>query len=50
PNPDLTPDASQMLIPPASDPILRFLPSSLLKHGKRAKAECIISRTLLYIH
>ncbi|KAG1847551.1 hypothetical protein DFJ58DRAFT_730159 [Suillus subalutaceus] len=28
-----TPDTSQMLIPPASDPILRFLPSSLLNHG-----------------
>ncbi|KAG1863723.1 hypothetical protein F4604DRAFT_1784639 [Suillus subluteus] len=28
-----TPDISQMLIPPASDPILRFLPSSLLNHG-----------------
>lgn len=44
------PDASQMLIPPASDPLLHFLASSLLHHGKRAKAERIVSRTLLYIH
>lgn len=45
-----TPDASQMLIPPVSDPLLHFLASSLLNHGKRARAERIVSRTLLYIH
>ncbi|KAG1780429.1 ribosomal protein S7 domain-containing protein [Suillus placidus] len=39
-----------MLIPPASDPLLHFLASSLLNHGKRARAERIVSRTLLYIH
>ncbi|KAG2755815.1 ribosomal protein S7 [Suillus brevipes Sb2] len=38
-----------MLIPPASDPLLHFLASSLLNHGKRARAERIVSRTLLYI-
>ncbi|OAX39135.1 ribosomal protein S7 [Rhizopogon vinicolor AM-OR11-026] len=39
-----------MLIPPASDPLLHFLASSLQRHGQRAKAERIVSRTLLYIH
>ncbi|KAJ8583217.1 ribosomal protein S7 [Rhizopogon salebrosus TDB-379] len=39
-----------MHIPPASDPLLHFLASSLQHHGKRAKAERIVSRTLLYIH
>ncbi|KAG1753176.1 ribosomal protein S7 domain-containing protein [Suillus lakei] len=48
--PTPTPDPSQMLIPPASDPLLHFLASSLLNHGKRARAERIVSRTLLYIH
>jgi small subunit ribosomal protein S7 len=47
---DSTPDISQMLIPPVSDPLLHFLASSLLSHGKRARAERIVSRTLLYIH
>ena len=46
----LPPDPSQMLIPPVSDPLLHFLASSLQHHGKRAKAERIVSRTLLYIH
>ncbi|KAG1845673.1 hypothetical protein F4604DRAFT_1818513 [Suillus subluteus] len=38
-----------MLIPPAFD-LLHFIPSSLLNHGKLARAERIVSRTLLYIH
>ncbi|KAG1887163.1 hypothetical protein F4604DRAFT_1720624, partial [Suillus subluteus] len=36
-----TPDASQMLIPPASDPLLYFLGSFLLNQEKRARAERI---------
>ncbi|KAG1859038.1 hypothetical protein DFJ58DRAFT_781363 [Suillus subalutaceus] len=48
-SPPSTPDASQMLIPPAFD-LLHFLPSSLLNHGKLASAERIVSFTLLYIH
>ncbi|KAG1858946.1 hypothetical protein DFJ58DRAFT_290720 [Suillus subalutaceus] len=42
--------ASQMLILPVSDPLLYFLASSLLNHGKRTRTERIVSRTLLYIH
>ncbi|KAG1902884.1 ribosomal protein S7 domain-containing protein [Suillus fuscotomentosus] len=50
PTQNSTPDPSQMLIPPASDPLLHFLASSLLNHGKRARADRVVSRTLLYIH
>ncbi|KAG1863725.1 hypothetical protein F4604DRAFT_1039454 [Suillus subluteus] len=44
--------ASQMLIPPVSDPLLYFLASSLLNinYGKHTRTERIGSRTLLYIH
>ncbi|KAG2160132.1 ribosomal protein S7 domain-containing protein [Suillus bovinus] len=45
-----TPPTQKMLIPPVSDPLLHFLASILLNHGKRARAERIVSRTLLYIH
>ncbi|KAG1803409.1 uncharacterized protein BJ212DRAFT_1396010 [Suillus subaureus] len=41
-----TPDASQMLLPPASDTILHFLPSFLFNHGKRARVESAQERTL----
>jgi len=39
-----------MNIPPAEDPLLHYITSSLLKHGHRAKASRITSRTLLHIH
>ncbi|KAG1870684.1 hypothetical protein DFJ58DRAFT_764117 [Suillus subalutaceus] len=39
-----TPDASQMLIPPASDPLLYFLGSFLLNQEKRARAERIVPK------
>ncbi|KAG1861810.1 ribosomal protein S7 domain-containing protein [Suillus subalutaceus] len=39
-----------MPIPPASDPLLHFLASSLFNHGKPARAERVVSRILLYIH
>ncbi|KIK67126.1 hypothetical protein GYMLUDRAFT_142028, partial [Collybiopsis luxurians FD-317 M1] len=37
-------------IPPQQDPLLAFLASRLMKHGHRAKASRIVSRTLLNLH
>ncbi|KAF9653719.1 ribosomal protein S7 [Thelephora ganbajun] len=37
-------------IPPAEDPLLHYLTSSIMKHGRRAKAARITSRTLLHLH
>lgn len=37
-------------IPPAEDPLLHYLTSSIMKHGRRSKAARITSRTLLHIH
>jgi len=39
-----------MDIPPAEDPLLQYLTSSILNHGHRAKAARITSRMLLHIH
>ncbi|KAG2113650.1 hypothetical protein BD769DRAFT_1391622 [Suillus cothurnatus] len=39
-----------MLAPLASDPLLHFLASSLLNHGKRARVDRIVFCALLYIH
>jgi small subunit ribosomal protein S7 len=37
-------------IPPAEDPLLRYLTSIIQTHGHRVKAARITSRTLLHIH
>jgi len=37
-------------IPPAEDPLLHYLTSLIQKHGHRAKAARITSRTLLHLH
>jgi small subunit ribosomal protein S7 len=37
-------------IPPAEDPLLRYLASALVRHGRRAQANRIAARTLLHIH
>lgn len=37
-------------IPPAEDPLLHYLTSSIMKHGRRSKAARITSRTLLHLH
>ena len=37
-------------IPPAEDPLLNYLTSSIMKHGRRSKAARITSRTLLHLH
>lgn len=37
-------------IPPAEDPLLHYLASSIMKHGRRSKAARITSRTLLHLH
>ncbi|KAH7914255.1 ribosomal protein S7 domain-containing protein [Hygrophoropsis aurantiaca] len=52
PKPSVKRDSSQedMLIPPASDPLLDYLTSALQHHGHRAKASRTVSRTLLHIH
>lgn len=42
--------SAPMDIPPAEDPLLHFLTSSVTKHGERAKGARIISRMLLHIH
>lgn len=39
-----------MEIPPAEDPLLQYFTSSLLNHGKRARASRITSQVLLHIH
>ncbi|KAJ7668981.1 ribosomal protein S7 domain-containing protein [Mycena rosella] len=36
-------------VPPPEDPLLYFLTSMLMRHGERAKARRIVSKTLLYI-
>ncbi|KAJ6544023.1 ribosomal protein S7 domain-containing protein [Mycena capillaripes] len=36
-------------VPPAEDPLLHFLTSMIMKHGERAKARRVVSKTLLYI-
>ena len=37
-------------IPPAEDPLLHYLTSSIMKHGRRSKAARVTSRTLLHLH
>ena len=37
-------------IPPAEDPLLRYLTSSLTQHGHRARAARIVSQTLMHLH
>lgn len=37
-------------IPPAEDPLLHYLTSCIMKHGRRSKAAHITSRTLLHLH
>jgi small subunit ribosomal protein S7 len=37
-------------IPPAEDPLLQYLTSNIMKHGRRSKAARITSRTLLHLH
>jgi len=37
-------------IPPAEDPLLHYLTSSIMKHGRRSKAARTTSRTLLHLH
>ena len=37
-------------IPPAEDPLLHYLTSSIMKHGRRSKASRTTSRTLLHLH
>jgi len=37
-------------ITPAEDPLLRYLTSSIMKHGRRSKAARITSYTLLHLH
>lgn len=37
-------------IPPAEDPLLHYLTSSIMKHGRRAKAARVTSRALLHLH
>ena len=37
-------------IPPAEDPLLHYLTSSIMRHGGRSKAARITSRTLLHLH
>ena len=39
-----------MQIPPAEDPLLRYVSSRIMKHGKRQQSNNIVSRTLLHIH
>jgi small subunit ribosomal protein S7 len=39
-----------MDIPPAEDPLLRYITSSILQSGRRAKAARITSNMLLHIH
>ncbi|KAF8143805.1 ribosomal protein S7 domain-containing protein [Mycena galopus ATCC 62051] len=36
-------------IPPAEDPLLQLLTSLIMRHGERAKARRVVSRTLTYI-
>ena len=43
-------DPSNMVIPPAEDPLLQYLTATVQKHGHRAKAARITSRTLLHLH
>ena len=43
-------DPSTMVIPPAEDPLLQYLTATVQKHGHRAKAARITSRTLLHLH
>ncbi|KAK0461757.1 ribosomal protein S7 domain-containing protein [Desarmillaria tabescens] len=44
------PKSTFMNIPPPEDPLLEFLATMIMKHGKKAKASKIVSRTLLHIH
>lgn len=44
------PKSTFMNIPPPEDPLLQFLATMVMKHGKKAKASKIVSRTLLHIH
>ena len=37
-------------IPPAEDPLLHYLTSCIMKHGRRSKAARVTSRTLLHLH
>ena len=37
-------------IPPAEDPLLHYLTSRIMNHGRRSKAARITSRTLLHLH
>jgi len=37
-------------IPPAEDPLLHYLTSNIMKHGRRSKAARVTSRTLLHLH
>ncbi|KAG6852740.1 hypothetical protein C0991_009406 [Blastosporella zonata] len=51
PTPQPTPGRpSLMNIPPAEDPLLRYVASWLNVHGHRARASRIVSNTLLHIH
>ncbi|KAJ6465122.1 ribosomal protein S7 domain-containing protein, partial [Mycena vitilis] len=36
-------------VPPAEDPLLNFLASLIMRHGERAKARRVVSKTLTYI-
>ncbi|KAF7354782.1 Ribosomal protein [Mycena sanguinolenta] len=38
-----------MNVPPAEDPLLQFLTSLIMRHGERAKARRVVSKTLTYI-
>lgn len=43
-------DLSKMVLPLAEDPLLTFVASRIMRHGKRQQANRIVSRTLLHIH
>lgn len=55
PLPPLPLDQSQsknpvILVPPDEDPLLNYFASRIMKHGRRQRANRVISRTLLHIH
>lgn len=43
-------DLSKMVIPPAEDPLLTYVASRIMRHGKRQQANRIVSQTLLHLH
>lgn len=39
-----------MLIPPAEDPLLHYISSTIMRDGKRNTADRVVSRMLLHVH